>query len=1195
MTANKEDTPRWHSLIKGTEAQIEALTSDKYLTVVSAGAGTGKTQTLAQRFAWLLASEPDCRVEEILVLTFTKKAAREMRDRIKKTLKSWYAEYPRELSHLKGAIEAIDDAPISTIHSFAMKMIRESGLSLDIDPTASIMPEPEAEIWWREFESMLSSLSEERIIAALPEGWQERAAALLREPETADMLNAFGAEAVAAAARVCAEKLYCAGQSAEQLWSHDDSELLASIASLKDLKKEIFELWQRDVFPAVLSTPDFQPGVKKKSSAFKDKLEPFLREWLGVRAASEEDYSRFCTELFEKVLSSSPSRGRIKDAVSDALGKNVTEWRNEMKELFPLASPPSEAEKRTNALLNRLCAVGWACWDEFRRRENLLSLSDLVSRASELLRSSSDYKKRFRHIMIDEFQDTDPLQDSLTGALWADPESEPDFHNTLFLVGDQKQSIYRFRHADLTLFRGYMERCRRPGAEKYSRYVSLDQNFRTASGLLEKFNALFGRLWGKGSDIFYEALLPPADDDMRLRRNRSVEEPQLELLCSVGKSARGKEAVNKEQLRMRLYAALGRKISSMREEGRLIWDKDKREFRAVRWRDFAVLTPTRSEYPAVEKAFERLGVPYILSTSKSYFARGETGDLVNLISLLAEPDEPLFLAGWLSSPFSGISGEEAEALIARALAAKEKRKALPLAAALRERRPDLWRRILSLRRRALLYGVSSVILEILKEPSFLESYAGLRRRRVNANIIHLARLAEEYERSQGISLKGCAEYLLSAAASQGATEEPDAVGDETDAIQVMTVHASKGLEFPVVALVYSQKGGVGGCPPIRVSKKYGVAAKETPEFLSGGETENGVAVLWEKKDEKRAEDAERERLWYVGFTRAQDKLILCSVFTESDEEEGKLGLLGLLIDNMKEENITRLTEDEEELPRRAEYRARKALPGLTLNVVHPARLGRISASAYALLSWCPAAYRIVYRQGRAASWMVKGGDGGGAAFGSLVHWLLARWDFRPESLDRLLPADSESEEWRSVSRLMPAVLRAEYASEANRARIAAMLRGRCGGGEFPLLAKLAAAGGALFRETPFRVPLNGTVLVGTTDLFWQDEKGLHLRDWKSAAEEFAPALYYEKQLEFYACALNIFRNGGAERNIPIDSALIYLRAEEGSGEIRGYSGEDFEAIAASIDEAAVTALADSFGERPQRCPVCPWRSACGKS
>ncbi len=227
----KSSAPQWHSLVKGTADQITALESEARLTVVSAGAGTGKTQTLSQRFAWLLASDPSCGVDEILVLTFTKKAAAEMLDRIKKTLVSWYEAYPRELAHLGARIENIDDAYISTIHAFAMKLIRESGLALDVDPAAAIMPAPKEEIWWRDFTAALSSSSFGRITAALPEEWRARADELFNSSDFVDLLNALKPESVADAARKCTEKLYCAGQSPDGLWSCDGSALEAAIAS----------------------------------------------------------------------------------------------------------------------------------------------------------------------------------------------------------------------------------------------------------------------------------------------------------------------------------------------------------------------------------------------------------------------------------------------------------------------------------------------------------------------------------------------------------------------------------------------------------------------------------------------------------------------------------------------------------------------------------------------------------------------------------------------------------------------------------------------------------------------------------------------------------------------------------------------------------------------------------------------------
>ncbi|NLW60898.1 MAG: UvrD-helicase domain-containing protein, partial [Synergistaceae bacterium] len=178
--------------LKGLPEQLEAVTSLSPLTVVSAGAGTGKTQTLSQRFAWLLARDSDCRVDQILVLTFTEKAAREMHDRIKKTLVEWHTRSEKDLPHLSKSIQRIDDAYISTIHSFAMKIIRESGLVLNIDPGASIVSKPVEELWWKTFSEIIGTLSIRRVRMTVPEKWVERAENLFNEKYFKDFVNHYG-------------------------------------------------------------------------------------------------------------------------------------------------------------------------------------------------------------------------------------------------------------------------------------------------------------------------------------------------------------------------------------------------------------------------------------------------------------------------------------------------------------------------------------------------------------------------------------------------------------------------------------------------------------------------------------------------------------------------------------------------------------------------------------------------------------------------------------------------------------------------------------------------------------------------------------------------------------------------------------------------------------------------------------------
>ncbi|MEG2184354.1 MAG: UvrD-helicase domain-containing protein [Cloacibacillus sp.] len=1174
------DAAVWNGLISGTNRQVEALTSESALTVVSAGAGTGKTQTLAQRYAWLLASDENCGVNEILVLTFTKKAAREMQERIKTTLRAWSEKRPDELARLKKSADCIEDGYISTIHSFAMKMIRESGLALDIDPMSTIMPAPKEEIWWEEYQNMLSESSFKRMEEALPADWRPRLREFADEGELFSLINEFGPKSLAAAAKEASEKLYCAGRTPEELWLHDDENITASTASLAGVKDEIYKLWMEVVLPAAAACPAMEkPGV------FAEAARQFAGRWQ-KRPFALENAANFMDDLLCVFLKKLPGNSKLKEAIAEALGAPVKEWRDDAVKKMALAAPPTEAERRLHAALCRLSAVGWACWDEFRRRERLLSLSDLIFYAGKVLSSSPDYKRKFKHIMVDEFQDTDPLQNSLIEALWVAPESGSGFQNTLFVVGDQKQSIYRFRHADLTLFGRYIEKCR--GAdEKIYHYVPLDQNFRTASGLLEKFNGLFGPLWSEKNDgIVYEDLLPPEDAAFRATRNAMAGPPQLETIAAVPSDDKNAAAATASELRLLLYTELGLRFAALREEGTMLWNKGEKKFAKARWRDFAVLVPSRAQYGDIERAFERLGVPYILSTNKSYFARGEIADMVNLISLLAEPEDPLYLAGWLASAFSGISQAEAELLHAEAEAASDGKKAFPIAALVMEKYPREWERLLSLRRLALLNGVSALILELLKRPFFLERYAGLRRRRVNANIIFLAQLAAEYESSQGRSLSGCAAYLHGAVAASGAKEEPDTADDETDAVRVMTIHASKGLEFPVTALVCADRSSCNR-DRLRVSKKYGVIAQSVPDFLSGaGEEIKTSAWLWESEEENEAEEAERRRLWYVGFTRAQDKLILCSA--------RKNTLMTMAAEAGLPDETREAAKGPGELLKYAPYVQKPEAPRMTLKDTAPAMLARLSASAYALVSWCPAAYRMVYRQGRTIGWTVKGGEGEGSEFGSLTHWALARWDFTAEALPPLLPHENGGAAFERAAAKVPVELRDEFASRAKRAEIRRLLSDYSQTEEARDFAAMASCDSAvkLWREMPFRVPAAGMTLIGATDLFWYDGSVLHLRDWKSSDERYAPAFYYEKQLDFYAYALRRFYEAGGTKGLPIDSAVIYLRSPEAARKVKVYGDDAFDEIEKSIEEAARTALASEYETSAARCAACPWRKDC---
>ena len=373
----------WREVIDGSlAAQKAAITSGASLTVVSAGAGTGKTETLAKRTAWLLASDTECSVEQILVLTFTEKAALEMRQRIEGMLKSWLAAYPKELAHLKKCVDRIEDAQISTIHSFAMKMIRESGLALDLDPDAAIIPTPNETIWWETFANALDSFDISQLLPLLKkDGWDARAAQLFSDDDLRSLVTDKGfngPQVLAQAAKDAAAKLGSCGQTPLQLWDHDDTNLMRDIENSGTVFKEIWDTWLTDVFPNLSS--GFRDNPVNSLEALRDVLLNFSQ-----CDYSEENERNFAGSLVGGVLKKIPPKSKQKDEIESLLGTGMKKWRDDMLKRLQLAAMPDKREVQYAALLNKVCALGWHCWDELRRQSGLMSQDVLFSYAVRVI------------------------------------------------------------------------------------------------------------------------------------------------------------------------------------------------------------------------------------------------------------------------------------------------------------------------------------------------------------------------------------------------------------------------------------------------------------------------------------------------------------------------------------------------------------------------------------------------------------------------------------------------------------------------------------------------------------------------------------------------------------------------------------------------------------------------------------------
>ncbi len=1194
--------------LEGLPEQLEAVTSLSPLTVVSAGAGTGKTQTLSQRFAWLLARDSDCRVDQILVLTFTEKAAREMHDRIKKTLVKWYSRSEKDLPHLSKSIQRIDDAYISTIHSFAMKIIRESGLVLNIDQRASIVSKPEEELWWKTFSEIIGTLSLRRIKMLVPEKWADRAETLFNEQYFKDFVNFYGPEKLAEISRNASDKLGSFGGVPEDLWGQSMEGLLSDVKSREDVFAEIWDTWQKRVFPAIRN------GLREKPGKSLTRLGEIELEYCGA-ISDMETCRRFASVLLGEGISDLRSCSKkIKASIEEALGVPLKEWRDENKRATAMAMPPSENEVILMRLLCRTSALGWQCWESKRQRDGILTNNDLIKYAGEVLKKIPGYGNKFKHILVDEFQDTDGLQDELLKGIWKEDV------NTLFIVGDIKQSIYRFRHANLKIFQEYIDKARHPHGG-CCKYITLDKSFRTRDRLVEKINSVFGSVWAegieKGSSMEYEPLSSPSSEEWWKERNANPIAPEFEVLISRQKRSFDEEKKKYDEeekiynTRVRIYRELASRIKDIHGSGKLIWDKKIDEgdkFRPVKWSDFALLVPKRTFYEAIEDAFESEEIPYVLCTRRDYFTRGEIADLVNLISLLAEPDDPSYLAGWMASPLSEMPPGLAEELLARSKAGRESGDLLLLSDIIRKEHPELISYLEEMKKKAELRGVSAIIRELLCSPEFLTSYEPEQRRRVRANISYMAEIAAEYEVSQGRSLAGCAEYMRFSVKESKQQEEPEITDEDNDAVNVLTIHSAKGLEYPVVALGGAEARPKGP-PSVDTSVRYGVIAKQMPDFLKYPEKKEvlTVAGMWHEERETMALLEEDKRFWYVASTRARDKLIICGL-TKTDSSSGeelppaKESFLSMISSSREAGDKWTLCSEEEISP--SYKNIKRACGGSTgpvymlyPKIVSPAKLARLSASAYAMLSWCPTAYRLAYRQGRTMQWTLRGGEGaGGSEFGSLAHWVLSKWDFSNDTLSDWLPGGENESEYERVLKNVPYEVREEFRSALSRKQIREILYNYAMSEEGKMLSALLSQKGEskLWRETPFRVLDDGLLMVGSTDIFWEETDRICLRDWKTTTEEIAPGEYYEEQLKFYAYAMYIFRKGKRLPEKMIEIGINYLRSPSEKKKIIEMSDEALESTGERVHGAAVSALLDIFETRYEYCSRCPWRYICSK-
>jgi ATP-dependent helicase/nuclease subunit A len=919
--------------------------------LVMAGAGTGKTHTLIERCLDCLCRELTS-LDEILVVTFTEAAATEMKQRLRTALESainsqLFGMPERPLApdggeggvspgageaealsrHLTEQLALFDMAPIGTLHSSCLRLVREHFYELGLDPQPAVLNPGETRLLAEETleEQLLShyagqadsSVAVQNLIQIYGNGDERPIRAMLLR------LHHY-AQTRPDADRWLAKQLarFAAPEPIE--W--------------REWLNQAITDWHGEWLPILkkLGTPGTAPARLENPA-------PHTEAVLSAPPANEK--AAECLEILQKLPEdSSDARATIVMQKILAADQNYphgkkTELRKPLKDFFadagflqsllptagtrePLAEDWDWVRSHMTALLKLAQEFGQR-FAEHKRADGMLDFHDLEQFALKLLWDSENdkpttiaerWRQKIRFVFVDEYQDINAAQDKIIQALsrddrWGETAGEPQrtaesadgsrvlspHQGNRFLVGDVKQSIYRFRLADPTIFRRYASQWQ----GEVGRVIPLTDNFRSRESLLSFVNSVFELLMREDvGGVGYDANArlrfgaPEQRAALSLAQNRS---PHAELLLRLkgGRDEgtaedepgdRDLDELEETEKEARLIAHQLRELVA---GGHKIRDEEKGNERRVEWRDMAVLLRApANKAEGYAKEFERAGVPLVVERAGFYDCT-EIADLLNLLSLLDNPLQDVPAIAVLHSPLVGLSLDE---LATIRLAAKNvhfwtalnrvQSLESKVQSRLTERVTVFLERFSRWRQLARQASLSQCLETVLAETHYAEWLRSRPRgAQRQANVERFLGLAQQFDQFQR---QGLFRFLKFIEAQQTADAEPEvAAAMEENAVRLMSIHQSKGLEFPVVVVAdlakpFNEQDLRG---EIIFDEAFGVCPRVKPPHT--GRRYPSLPHWLAQRHQRQEQRGEELRLFYVAMTRARDTLILTATVSGS--------------------------------------------------------------------------------------------------------------------------------------------------------------------------------------------------------------------------------------------------------------------------------------------------------------------------
>lgn len=887
-----------------TDEQWQAIYQSGNNLLISASAGSGKTMVLVNRIIEKIKNpQADLSIDNLLVVTFTNAAAKEMKQKIEDELRKEVRENPDSRMKLVNELPKLGHANISTLHSFCTKVIERYYYLIDFDP-------------------VFRMLTDETEIALIKEDvWHELVEELYEEAEPVfiQLMEAYAGSRNDDQITEMVFQLYEFSRA-----NLNPSEWLKNLSNLYDIPSNKLEEsriyqdyfkkdWEEEIAYIVQSMEELvneignEEDLAPQIKVLKEEHAQYVKLYQLIKDEDLEAVYDLIDAGYQFRSLRAPSKKSIPDEIKEHHAQVTKPKRDEAKKVYEefsenFALSPSEQVKIIHEMkehvdvLSELTLKFAKRYEEYKMERKLIDFNDLEHLTLKILREENTeseseaaryYQDKFEEVLVDEYQDINAVQEAILRLVSRADEKEGNY----FMVGDVKQSIYGFRLADPSLF-----------LSKYESYANgkegdriiLAENFRSRKEILTFTNFVFKQLmdqelgnltYDKNAELIYgNPFFEQAETDSNYQTELLIYEKGKEEKKSFSELEEADASIEINSKSKGEMLTVGIRIKKLMDEQFELYDKKEKKMRPLEYRDIVLLTPTKKNNLEIQEIFQEIGLPTAINETQNFFQTTEVTIIMSLLKIIDNPKQDIPLVAVLRSPIVGLNeieltyirledrqGDFYEAT--KAYSEKDMLDSRNVSVQKKVRRfladLDRWREF------ARRKSVVDLIRMLYQETALVDYVGGMTGgKQRKANLEALYHRAATYEQTSFKGLYRFIRFIDKMQEKDKDLAEPTSILLEENAIRVMTIHASKGLEFPIVFLMdlskqFNQSDWTG---TYVFDRQLGIGLKyRDPNSQVQSSTLVDTAI---KKIKKERGYAEEMRLLYVAMTRAEQKLFL---------------------------------------------------------------------------------------------------------------------------------------------------------------------------------------------------------------------------------------------------------------------------------------------------------------------------------